>query len=414
MRFRQVLLVTVFCLFLCGPALLFGATKAGIALPDQVTAKSAVYLSGGITDADVSSVMNLEGFMNKDFQNATETEIGNYIPAKANIMLANARLQRTLIKSSNAVFGYDCYPTFYDSDYIETADEQYVLNTSSKLESGVLERFQIFVDEINEFAAEFPDVNILICLVDDPGWSDANPSYKYVSNTPGDDFVKTNLVNQLDSRIHVISDMDYDTSSYFDRFLPTEHHWSFNGWSEAYRLMAEELLWDSLEDAPVVSYDDYWCIGAEARAGLDLDAPPFHLKDYDLQNDQLEYYIDGARIDEPGQKGALRKNSNLNEQELQYLGYWAYYGPNYPELSVANNDPSKTKKAVYITNSHGKPLISYIASNYQSLEKYDPFNQVADINLSEMASRGELNDLIFVFEPGALRYDTIVDSSIFD
>lgn len=415
MKLRSIAFVVILSLLLVGPGMLFVASKAGIDLPDQLTAESAKYLSGGINDADVSSTANLEGFVSESFQNAVEAEIGNFIPAKAFCMLNDAELQRTFIRMSNSVFDFECYPTYFGSKYIETSDREHVLELSYKSKVNDLERFRSFVEDINNFAAQFPEIDIVLCLVDGTGWSDANPSYQYVSNTPGDEFVETNLIAQLDDRIRVVGEMDYDTPSYFERFLPAEHHWNFVGWSEAYNSMANELAWNTFEDCPVVTYDDFDCIGAEARAGLDLSTPPFHLTDYDVQFECLKYYVNGDRIEEPGQKGLMEYDNLDDKTELQYLGYWAYYGPNYPELLIENKceNLEKSEKAVLITNSHGKPLIPYIASNYQSLKKYDSFNQVVDINLVEMAEQGEIDDLIFVFEPAALTQDTLVESSLF-
>ena len=115
MKLRNILFAGVLCLLLCGPALIGLASWGGVALPSWFTADDAAYLSGGVVEADPAAYASLEGFSSGEFQIAAEDAVGNCIPMKATALLANAALQRSAIETSNALFGWECYPAFYCS-----------------------------------------------------------------------------------------------------------------------------------------------------------------------------------------------------------------------------------------------------------------------------------------------------------
>ena len=64
--------------------------------------------------------------------------MGNCIPMKATALLANAALQRSAIETSNALFGWECYPAFYGSSIAEMPSRHRLLEIAEKATGDTL------------------------------------------------------------------------------------------------------------------------------------------------------------------------------------------------------------------------------------------------------------------------------------
>ena len=115
---RSLVFALSFCVFLCGPILLWGAQHIpSLQIPSWLSAEDASYLTGGTTETRLSECVSIDGFLSEEFQNETNNVIGNNIPAKASAILSIAALQRRGIEASNSLFGFECYPTYYGSSH---------------------------------------------------------------------------------------------------------------------------------------------------------------------------------------------------------------------------------------------------------------------------------------------------------
>lgn len=232
------------CLFLCGPAILFGALKAGIAVPVELTAEPAKYLIGGVSQSAILPNLNIDGFANKKLQAAIEDSVGNYVPSKANALLTNAALQRAIITFSDLPQSFRCYPTYFDSSVIYdptcNALAQKPLQDTKEVQNGIREFAVGFADLVQKF----PDRKFVIIVADISNTSLSNPALCL-----SDDTYTTVMLNAMLKKVCAgfenvsVIDCSYDNPrDYYQYFYRTDHHW--NGWGA---LDAYERSIDSLE-----------------------------------------------------------------------------------------------------------------------------------------------------------------------
>lgn len=234
MSVRNCIFSTVFCALILGPVVLLCLGVCQVAsVPSWLSPEDARWLSGGYEAPHIEEHLSLNGFLDGELQNVLEAELGNNIPAKGTALLLSASLQRRAIEASNALFGWECYPTFFGSNRLYIPEVNALGRMPAKGRDSFAEDTFAFGEELALFAQDYPHTRFNVVLADISEHSALNPASALSSN------VFSSLQSHdilLDScsgspNIQISFSQAADIADYYRNYYTTDHHW--NGFGAA-------------------------------------------------------------------------------------------------------------------------------------------------------------------------------------
>lgn len=274
MKARNILFTVLFCAFLLGPLGVYSTSKAGVDLPSWATAQDSKYLSGGIKTTNIGKNLSVEGFTSEKLQDALETTIGNNIPMKSEAILFNAAAQRAGIAASNALFDWDCYPTYYGSIRLYEAASDSLYRFPYDSTEAKMEAFSSFVELVDSVAADYSDKKFCVYVVDISQFALSNPGDELVDYDVLRVSEYAKIANDLSSadNLSFVSNEVPAPEDYHDFFYTTDHHWNGYGVKRAYEIIAREIGLDDQANR-VIGVSDFAGLrmnGSDSRIGLML------------------------------------------------------------------------------------------------------------------------------------------------
>lgn len=398
MKIQNVIFSLMMCVFACMPAMLYCAIKIGVDVPVELTSKPAEYLAGGLSEADVAASFNLSDIKNKRFQDAAETEIGNYIPAKANAIIFGAWTQRMGIEVSNAVFNYDCYPTFYGSNRIYLNDVDAVSYLPQRNSNEYVARWTDFANGLKRVAQQYPEKNFVVYVVQGYTEPAINPAYELVHDPLSPRLCSQTLSAHLKDmdNVHVLTHDFDDLGDYYSQFFTTDHHWNIDGAFEGYDQICSILDLTPIHEDGIKRIENYLFTGATARWGVDLLQESVFDCRYDFSNLSIQR-SDGEVIN----GNDHRLFWNCSPLGKPYLFYDTYYG-GVGNCSITGGYGNKN--ALLIGNSFKEALQRPLAESYASL--YVSLQLIPTTSLQKTLEREiidqDADDIVFVGNPSSL------------
>lgn len=390
MKARQMIFSACVCFILCGPLLLFSSEKAGISIPEDLTAKSAQYLSGGMSNVDVRSSFSLQSIVDGEFQNVIEKEIDNYVPAKANALLQYAAIQRHGIEISNTLFNWSCYPTHYGSRYIYIPEKGALAgfpSTTAKW-SGA----ESFFESLNDYARENTHMRFLVYIVAGrEHLPDANPAFAMTSSSvPLSGFLEK--VQKETSTPNITIETNcylYDLETFYDEYFKSDLHWNIKGALRANEQITEYLGLSNMKSCPISKLDDALFSGTESRQSLCLICDEVNVAQDSFENLLIEK--------ENGETS--RGNEHLKyDTATQMQRFFDFYGQYYCDLENAK-----------ITGGYGDATVLLVADSYGSALERPLANACATLYHSDLLRGDRHSDATL---DSQLQRDTI-DTVIF-
>ncbi len=377
-------LVALFTVFILTPVGLSALSSFGVPLPKALSSEEATLLDGAYSNPSIKKSFNLEGIASGEFQNAVETRIKNELPFRAQMLLGNAAVQRSLIKASNAIFGFEAVPTFYGSKYSEIEDTQRIVPNSFVESPNLANSLEDFAKSLDAVAAEYPNTKFVLVVNEDSWTTPANPTSPLISNSLTTQFVQTHLYDNLSDNVTLLTPHTYtDTNEYNQYYMTTDHHWNVEGVRKTYEAIAHELGLESLADAPVKELDAALTCGQAGRLALD-PAYPFTLKTLDVDTSSLTHEAHNKAIT-PGNNDEYETGLIRDPLRAYYNGYHYYFGGN-EALEIIRNSAidDESKRLIFVSDSYGIALMDYLALNYSDTYKTDPFNNGVTFTLPSL------------------------------
>lgn len=407
MSFRNLIFSVLGCLLLVGPSALFCAQNVVKAdLPSNVTAEDASYLTGGIVEVDVRASASIAGFASGEFQSAMEDEVGNYIPFKADALLGNAALQRLAIGSSNRLFSWPCYPTYFGSTKLYSPEHNALFEMPMLNESRIMQR-RALEDDLESFgkglalvASQFPEKRFIVIMADRSSTSSVNPANPLVTET----MMTSECVQVLYDEVAGVENVSVDAREYDDiaeylgRYYPTDHHWNGYGAIDAfYETQGRDFeesgaLGDGKQGS--VSFAPLVFNGTLSRRGLlclnrSVTEPEFDTSDLEVDEAAAQYF--SALLSEDGP--AL-----VNQQGLraEYNFYSLWYGGD--RACEIHNEAIETGSALLISDSYGDAFRWILAERYHRvIGKMDLKKAKYSVEeLSEVVKASDCGDVYIV------------------
>ena len=155
--FRNISFIII-CICALSIAFIYQGAKWAHVLPASFNNGTYSYLEGAKLQARPK--VTLENIKKGTFQTQTEKWLTAKVPKRDSVILFNAFVQRSIIKTANIATGFDVYPTFFGSsyNYSETEDALYV--TLKKQSSEQLQRYEEATTALNNFANKYKDLSV--------------------------------------------------------------------------------------------------------------------------------------------------------------------------------------------------------------------------------------------------------------
>lgn len=390
MRIRNTILIVAFCLILVGPFTLWIAqSRLNLQLPDYLTSEEATFLSGGVSDVTLKDKISIAGFTDKDLQTALEEKVGNFIPVKAKALLTNAYMQRAAIYTSNCLFDWDCYPTYYGSKNL-VIPSQNAVSIIPGLEKETVPKLSSLCKRLKRFSEKNPDLNFKLYITDYAYTSKTNPAQKYLSHAA----TTQDVVEYLDRRvkgcsnIEVLTDYSNSIDEYYEYFYRSDHHWNANGALRAYKtLFKDNGNSQLLQKDSYVDVDGPLFSGSYTRSGL-----------YIVEEKPIDfaYRFDEVDLTKDDQEENGSEHTAYFESSKQRK-HWEFYDLYYEDFAKATNNGNK-KNALVIADSFGRALLRPIALNYENVYffTYLHFADTNSVKIKELLTKHDISDVIFV------------------
>lgn len=405
MKARNVIFAALICLMLCGPAALYLSERAGIAVPQWLTTEDANYLSGSEGSANVRETATLEGFRTKAFQNAVETEVSAHVPAKAHALMATAAWQRDAIRASNALFGWECYPTFYSSEIVDIPSEKRLAEIAKKADEEITACAQRVAGALDALGLEFPNVRFFVYLGPDTLNVSGAPTEDLVSNLLTYEGVQALFEEQGGAFQMIDGDMGY--TDFKKQWFSTDHHWNNAGAYDAYGRIAtalgfgDELL--QIEDEHVFEEPVFY--GALARRGLITDYSDC-IADYAFKNfPNLTVRINGSEAE---MEDLLHSEIYAEEawDANRYANRYAeYYHGDKGLIEFSNPEVGSSEELLIVTDSYSNSMERLLAAHYRTTYALDPRH--ASTTVAQFLEEHEgVSDVVIIMREANLLYET--------
>lgn len=391
---RSKVIIAAFCLVLLSPVALYGAQKLSpVELPSWLTSVDAEYLEGTKAAGSVRESLTLEGFTSGKLQERAEAKVRKFVPCRAAALLGNAALQRTFIASSNALFGWECYPTFYGSRYVYSLGDGFLLDTLTK---GLSERWMEEVAEsYDALAAKFPEKGFYAYRAMDSNTLDDSPASSLVSDAWTFSRYGESLFDEMEGIDVIDSWISYD--EYKEVYFKTDHHWTIDGAYDAYCRIVEYLgLGDPLERGDKVLYDEPAFWGSYARRGLDADVSDL-LFDYEFDIPSVEVRINGKDVTlEDLAHGDMYTNGTFDSNVFcgRYAEYFHGDRIDIVLKNVSDKQPERDGLLI-VGDSYSNPIERLFAAHYKTVYAYDAREN--ELTIQEyLNEHPDIEDVVFL------------------
>lgn len=296
--------------------------------------------------------------MAKRLQDSMETTIDNSIPCKASMLLMNAALHRGLIKASNVLCRWDCYPPDFGSDYVYIPESDSLRGATLQAKTEYLDGLRSFGESVAEWAMRHNDIPVCLVIPDFGSTSRVNPSCSLVSNPLTTDHV-AKLISDATadaSNVYVVCKEYSDMDLYLERFYSSDDHWNGFGAIDAYNAIPSELGLDPLNDIEVNGeLGDYVFCGQNSRSALMLIDSPAHEPVLETGHLEVQNGAEDALLLASGPLGA--------ESDYERFAFYScWYGKEASNV-ITNVSKANGKEILQISDSFGQSMRWVLAQN---------------------------------------------------
>lgn len=344
--------------------------------------------------------LNGDTVLDGSFQLSFESFLSDAVPARDDLLLANAALQRKAIEASNALFRFPAYPTFYGSDFAYVPEADAVICLHDVATSPDALALPKFAEAVNGFAANLsethPDARVALCNPEAVWLSERDPLYPLTAGGLDHRFVQENLLDRLSPEVTVIDAGLDEDSSFSQDYFRTDHHWNIFGAYKGYLKAMEVLLpeADPVQVQGTVTYDEVPFFGSRSRAALMETQTPDHIADILYDESPLEVRFDG----EPQEMEALRHRQLYEAGSYSAERYENRYGEYFhddPQLIEIDNPEADTDRTlVIVADSYTNCVERLFAEHYAKVYAMDL--RKGEQTLSERLEGIDADDVLFL------------------
>lgn len=346
--------------------------------------------------------MSLGAVSRGQAQNEAEQFVADSIPAREVVLVANASLQRVAIAIANMPFGFEAYPTFYDSSYLHCAggrlvEVPYKLPDPTLLKSALNSYAQV----INQNK----DIRFVIALVDRSGTFVDNPARGYVSRPADYEYYFGRIEEQLADLAAIVNlstIRSYNQGAYFK----TDHHWQVDAAYDAYCAIVEILGKEPVRVSGFKLVYEGSFYGALARSGLDPSYSDVVL-DADYAHGDFELKVNGKDMPESFLDASWADDFDGYEKQDLFANVYADYYHGDPGLIEITNNDIDTGTMVIVGDSFTNNMERFFAEVYHEVDVIDLRH--FEGTLCEYLESKHVDDCVFLMSANNLTSQTVVN-----
>ena len=400
----NIALIVLAGIALCATLLTIGAMKLGVEFPEWTGIGVAKSQIEGRKYTDMPE-LSAESVSEGEFQTELDGYLADHVPLRDEALLANAAIQRSSIAAASALFGFKCYPTYFESEYMYLVEENAVNFVPDTWDSEYEELTREFAQGVAKAAKENPDKRFVVYVVPGAQSPAASPAYELMSNPALPALSYDVMAEELASvpNAWVLTSEYADTDAFYGDFFRTDHHWGVKGALTAYANLGTVLGWEPFEYGSLQDFGDFRFFGSPARTGLfPLTEEVFDI-DYDFSDIDIEIYKSKKDIEVNAQDHSAFYDYSP-EYGKKYYFHSTYYNNNVTPQKSAFRGGAGDRRALLLTNSYGAVLSRPLATQYAELYHMDDLHANSKKkHLSDSMDYADFDDVIFVAQPLAFK-----------
>lgn len=399
-RLRNAFVAFFACAVLIGPTLLCGAELLKIAVPEQLTSVPARNLAGNFKPVHIEPVFNLDGVLSGELQTVLGKKIEDYfIPAKAPALRVNAGIQRSFIEVSNALFGWECYPSFYSTSVLCVPSEERLMECPMDCSEDMIVTLMGVQEKLEAFSLR-SSVPVALYVAPTAACVDGSPAASLMSDPLTYSEYRSIFGGKASSYLWVDGGVSYE--SFLADWYRTDHHWTASGGYAAYWKIAEALeLDDRLVPESDVIFPEPWFYGSFARRAL---CDRYH----DLIQDYVVDYP-AYRIEFNGTEVSFNELVGYDDYELGLYPsakydnrYGDYYHYDYASITIENLDSRQEGELLIIGDSYTNSIERFFASSFKNTYTLD-YREVDQTASEFMIEHPDITQVLILVEAEDLR-----------
>ncbi len=390
-KVRNVVLICLASLVVCAALVTSLLAGAGVSFPEVTGIGQSWRALEGRAVAETPQ-LSLDSFASGEFQDAVESYASDALPFHDQAMLLNAGLQEVGISQAAALFGFDVYPTYFNSTRLYIASQDAVTYLPFTHTEYHDQKLAEYAQGIAKQAKANPEKRFVVYVVQGFSEPAQDSAYSLVSNP----FLPQEGVDALTAaladcpNVSVLTDSYDSLDSYYEDFFHSDHHWNIKGALRAYNTIARDLGLQTVDTSALTLRqvcEGYTFMGATARWGR-----------YVLHDEALDADIDYSGVTYTAQDGTTRDGNDhssfaeLDDAEKTYSFYDEYYD-NIPEGLIHGTG---TGKALLISNSYGGAIVRQLATQFETLYKSVAMRAGHEETLSDLLEESDADTVIFV------------------
>lgn len=408
-KIRNVAFCLIAIVVLCA-AVLYKAADMTDTLPEQLDNGKRSYLEGA--PLQPLPEFSFAAFASGDLQDEVEDYLSGCWPARDEALLANAALQRAVIRAANIPWGFEAYHTFYGSSHCYIPAYDAIIPTMSEATDNFKESLISAAGQYNEFASSHPQQRIIFYLPDKANITPSSPLASLQASAATWETYSEFFLSNLGESVTAVSAPEESLSDYFATHFRTDHHWNMAGAYEGYRAIAEALGEEPL-DASDPQESAVPMYGSYARSGMLLPSEPDHIMDYRFNYDFSQFSVhsstDGSGGSELLAADELLLNPSQCDNELFEDRYTEYFPNGGFFTKIANSSRNNGKNLLIVGDSYSRPISRLLASHYSNTYLFDP-RATEDITIQTLLNEYQIDDILFIETSEAVRMNSFLNA----
>ncbi len=353
---------------------------------------------------DMSKVSNLHSIRKGYFQSAADSFCADYVPARDDVLLANAELQRSIIKTARLPFGYDMYPSFYQSDRVICENLKAIYPLPLKKTEYDDDYWRRISDALEALVANTDaDINWRLALAERAEMTVSAPTHDLVANSADYYYMQEMLSKSVPSQFELVDLHIGDALEYARLYYRTDHHMQVLGSIDAIGRIMKSLGREPFDFGEGYVAFDGQSFGSNARVAL-CDYYWDNITDVDCPHSNLKITCNGNKADYHGIDRLWYDDGSSYRKKSRFASV-SFHNKHYKLIEFENgNQPESAGTLLLIGDSYTDNCGRLFAQHYHTTYELDP--RYYDGSLKEFINSHDIDDVVIFSSTEALDYES--------
>ena len=353
--------------------------------------------------------LSRNGILTGAFQSNLEQFLADRIPARDDVLLCNAELQRVDIRLAKAPFGFDCYPTFLGSKIAYSENNKALYNTPSKKTRYTDKQWRNLEKSLRKLVKNNGQVeNWVLAITDSSELSLASPLNSLVNDSAGYDYIFSKVRACAPNQVKLL-DLGSkfgagEAEEYAKRYYVSDHHWQVMEGADSYRSVVEAMGRQPIDTSRAFVAFDGQFFGSYAREGL-CDYVWDDVYDIDYDRSNLNIFFKKKKVDYSKVDKLWSADGRRFEKDGKF-GSVGFHAGNKPIIRYENLDLDESAGSLLlIGDSYTNNNDRFYAETYKYVYSVDPRYYTSSIK--KLIAKRNITDVAIVMMNHTLHEDVV-------